>query len=396
MSDLSQTAGSNYPVGSEAIGNNLDNYMRAHAALIRQSNALASSTIAAASTVNVSASDGESVQITGAATISSLGTGFNGCKRELRFSGACTLVHSASLQLPGAADIVTASGQLLKFRCIGTSTWILAGGNWTMPSFFGVRAANSVLAGPTSGSSAVPSFRALVNDDIPSLDASKITTGALPVTRGGTGLSSLASGQYIKGNGTSVPTAIAPSAVLADIGAVAATGPLTFSSDATFGYVYGDGTTNANGLIIRRNGVQSYLVGSSLVRLAGGGVNFDVTSAGAGVAGSMSDSIGDLRDVPQRLSNASNTCILSDRGKHVYSGNSTGYNWTVPPNSTTAFPVGSTISFVHGGAGGTKAVLQGSGVSFIHQDGSTGNVSLTTARRSCTLLKVDTDTWLVM
>lgn len=35
MSDLSTTAGSNSPAGSEAIGTNLDNYLRGHAALIR-------------------------------------------------------------------------------------------------------------------------------------------------------------------------------------------------------------------------------------------------------------------------------------------------------------------------------------------------------------------------
>jgi len=38
-----------------------------------------------------------------------------------------------------------------------------------------VQAANSVLAGPTSGSDAAPTFRALVSSDIPSLAASKIT-----------------------------------------------------------------------------------------------------------------------------------------------------------------------------------------------------------------------------
>jgi hypothetical protein len=39
------------------------------------------------------------------------------------------------------------------------------------------QAANIVLAGPTSGGAATPSFRALVSDDIPNLDAAKITTG---------------------------------------------------------------------------------------------------------------------------------------------------------------------------------------------------------------------------
>lgn len=125
ISDLSQTAADNYPTGSEVIGSNLDNYLRSHAAFIRQPYALASSSIAAASSVDVSASDGESVLITGTGTIDSLGTGFNGCLRELRFEDACTLTHSADLSLPGADDITTAAGDIYTFRCTASGTWTL-------------------------------------------------------------------------------------------------------------------------------------------------------------------------------------------------------------------------------------------------------------------------------
>lgn len=55
-------------------------------------------------------------------------------------------------------------------------------------------AAHSVFAGPNSGSDAAPSFRALTAADIPNLtaaqipnlDTSKLTTGILPIARGGT------------------------------------------------------------------------------------------------------------------------------------------------------------------------------------------------------------------
>jgi hypothetical protein len=65
------------------------------------------------------------VQVTGAATITSLGTGFNGCFREVRFAGVCTLTHSASIVLPGAANITTAAGDVMTFRCTGSGTWVL-------------------------------------------------------------------------------------------------------------------------------------------------------------------------------------------------------------------------------------------------------------------------------
>lgn len=59
------------------------------------------------------------------------------------------------------------------------------------------RAANAVLAGPTSGGAAAPTFRALVAADVPSLDAAKIATGTLPEARGGTNQSTYATGDML-------------------------------------------------------------------------------------------------------------------------------------------------------------------------------------------------------
>src|SRR3546814_714332 len=87
--------------------------------------ALASASLASASTVDVANADGESVSITGTTTITGLGTGFNGCYRELRFTGALTLTHSASLQLPNSLNIVTKAGDVAGFRCTGSGVWVL-------------------------------------------------------------------------------------------------------------------------------------------------------------------------------------------------------------------------------------------------------------------------------
>lgn len=48
------------------------------------------------------------------------------------------------------------------------------------------RTANTVFAGPTSGGAATPTFRALVDDDIPSISTDKLDAGTLPIARGGT------------------------------------------------------------------------------------------------------------------------------------------------------------------------------------------------------------------
>lgn len=63
------------------------------------------------------------------------------------------------------------------------------GGNIGFP----VQNANKVFAGPASGSDAVPSFRALVADDIPAIDISTSThvTGVLAIGNGGTGANNM-------------------------------------------------------------------------------------------------------------------------------------------------------------------------------------------------------------
>lgn len=69
---------------------------------------------------------------------------------------------------------------------------------------FASQTANKVLASATSGGSAVPDFRALVAADVPSLAASKITSGQLAQAQGGTGLntSAVTNGQLLIGNTT--------------------------------------------------------------------------------------------------------------------------------------------------------------------------------------------------
>lgn len=122
------------------------------------------------------ASEGESVSITGSATIASLGTGFAGCLRELRFSGACTLTHSSNLQLPGSANITTASGDVIVFRC-------LASGQWQM-----VAASRS---GTVSSVAVSGGATGLTTSGGPVTTAGTITlAGTLAVANGGTGATS--------------------------------------------------------------------------------------------------------------------------------------------------------------------------------------------------------------
>jgi hypothetical protein len=83
MADLFLTAASNVPAGGDAIGNNLDDYLRAGFSITKSMQSISTAAIASAATTDIASSDATQVSITGTTTITSLGTGFAGCYREL-------------------------------------------------------------------------------------------------------------------------------------------------------------------------------------------------------------------------------------------------------------------------------------------------------------------------
>jgi len=146
----------------------------------------------------------------------------------IQYAGANSYTAGTGLNLTGnqfSAQTTSAIWNASQIRGINVSsssptlnqTLTYDGTNWTpltasiglsMPSVFSVtgspvnftgsftvalntQSANTIFAGPSSGVAAVPTFRLLTATDIPPLDASKITSGTFPITRGGTGLSSL-------------------------------------------------------------------------------------------------------------------------------------------------------------------------------------------------------------
>lgn len=116
ISQLSQTASSNSPPGSESP-TTADDYLREYASYIAQLRDGKGFTdevdVASAATCDIGAVNSFIVRITGTTTITSLGTTYNG-PRFVRFADALTLTHNAStLVLPGAANITTAAGDAM-------------------------------------------------------------------------------------------------------------------------------------------------------------------------------------------------------------------------------------------------------------------------------------------
>lgn len=148
INDLSTTAGSNSPAGSESPSL-IDDYLRAYAsyiALLRDQKAALNSTtqsIASATTTDIGAATTAEVEISGTTTITGLGTIAAGAVRDVRFMGGLVLTHNAtSLILPGSANITTAANDTARFRSLGSGNWIclrysLASGNYGRTNVLG-------------------------------------------------------------------------------------------------------------------------------------------------------------------------------------------------------------------------------------------------------------------
>jgi hypothetical protein len=95
-------------------------------------------------------------------------------------NGAGTITISAA----GGSGTVTSVGLSLPSIFSVTGSPVTTTG--TLTATLQTQTANTVFSGPSSGGAATPTFRTLTATDIPNLDTSKLTSGVLPVARGGT------------------------------------------------------------------------------------------------------------------------------------------------------------------------------------------------------------------
>lgn len=127
ISDLTTIAATNSPAGSESAKGVVDDYLRAHGAFIKQLSEIvqgATVTLPSAGTVNIGFPNTLNIAITGTTTIAAFDLYAEGAIRYVTFQGAMTLTHNASvLILPGAADIVTISGDVGVFKSNGAGKW---------------------------------------------------------------------------------------------------------------------------------------------------------------------------------------------------------------------------------------------------------------------------------
>ena len=118
LAGLSTTDASNSPAGGDAVGNTLDNYLRAIQGILRRIFSKGAN-VASATTITCP-TDGGFIHITGTTTITGIANtnAFNGRPIWLTFDGSAQLTHHAtSFILPSGQNIQTQAGDTALFVC---------------------------------------------------------------------------------------------------------------------------------------------------------------------------------------------------------------------------------------------------------------------------------------
>lgn len=159
--------------------------------------------------------------------------------------------------------------------------------------------------------------------------------------------------------------------------------------------VVNTGTSGATIPLINGNITWSGISTHSGLQTFSGGAVFDgsaeVRLATTGRTTLSSDSIGFL-GAPQNVKDTDYTFVLDDAGKGVTHTSGSTHVWTIPPNSSVAFPIHTQIALDNTGAGAVT-IARGSGVTLRSNGSGTSGDKTLNQYFVQILYKIGTDTW---
>ena len=126
---------------------------------------------------------------------------------------------------------------------------------------------------------------------------------------------------------------------------------------------------DGNNTYLNESGTGSLILNSSEVQLRhAGNVALQTTSTGDTVTGTVSDSKGNLREIPQSSKSANYVVVSGDNGKHII--NSSG-GWTI--NQDTNFTAGMVVTFINNSSS-AQTIYQAANVTIYNSaDGASGD-----------------------
>jgi hypothetical protein len=107
------------------------------------------------------------------------------------------------------------------------------------------------------------------------------------------------------------------------------------------------------------------------------------------------NSVGYL-NIPQNSQSAAYTLVLGDAGKNIYhpGADTTARTWTIPANSSVAFPIGTAVTFINDTSGGVITISITTDTLVLAGAGTTGSRTLA-ANGMATAIKMTSTRWMI-
>lgn len=123
---------------------------------------------------------------------------------------------------------------------------------------------------------------------------------------------------------------------------------------------------------------------------------------GTATSGNLSNCTADgtnavgFRTIPQNSQSAAYTLVLADSGKHILhpSADTTARVFTIPANSSVAFPVGTAVTFINQNAAGVVTISITTDTMRLAGAGTTGSRTLA-ANGVATAIKLTSTEWII-
>ena len=229
-------------------------------------------------------------------------------------------------------------------------------------------------------------------------------SAAVGVANGGTGATTLTANNVLLGNGTSAPLFVAPGTN----GNVLTSNGTTWSSTTPAGAGNLTGAVTSVGLATSLGSFTSANLSAALSDETGTGVAVFATSPtlvtpllGTPTSGTLSnctvdgtDAVG-FRNIPQNSQSAAYTLVLTDAGKHIFHpvGDNNARTFTIPANSSVAFPIGTAVTFINMAAAVVSIAITTDTLT-LSSAGTSGTRSLA-QYGSATCIKITSTQWII-
>jgi len=190
----------------------------------------------------------------------------------------------------------------------------------------------------------------------------------------GTLMSGLATGILKNTTGTGVPSIATVRTDYAEPTAALATGLLKNTA-----------STGAHSIAVAGT---DYVAPSGAIGTPSSGTLTNCTADGTNAVG--------FKTIPQNSKSADYTLVLADSGYHIYhpSADTTARTYTIPANSSVAYPIGTTISFVNDTSAGVVTIAITTDTMVLAGTGSTGSRTLA-ASGVATAIKTTATRWMI-